>query len=49
MGSLGALVMILTLLGVGREPEPTEVFCAALDWAGALRVGESLMMLNVVS
>ena len=29
-GSVGAEVAILTLLGVGREPLPTLVFCAAL-------------------
>lgn len=27
--------------GVGREPEPTEVFCGAEDWAGGFMCGAS--------
>jgi hypothetical protein len=43
-GSLGAEDGILCLDEVGREPEPTLVFCDALDPFEPDRVGELEMM-----
>lgn len=44
-GSIGAEVSSLILLGVGREPEPTAVFCGAEVPFIGLIVGESEMSL----
>lgn len=45
MPSIGADVSIFTEDLVGREPEPTAVFCEALVCEGAVMWGEDEMML----